>query len=75
MVDTGALRLVMTRMSLRANVAKECGVRTGHTVFLSPFLDTVSEDDNAQVVIHGTYEYIAYMRMYVSEYLHLCSCV
>ena len=50
MGDAGALRLVMTRVSLRANVAKEWGVRTGHTVFLSPFLDTVSEDDNAQVV-------------------------
>ena len=61
MVDAGALRLVMTRVSLRANVAKECGVRKGHTVFLSSFLDTedLSKDDNAQVVntwlFNGTY--------------------
>ena len=48
MGDEGALRLVIPSVSLRANVAKECGVRKGNNVFLSPFLD-------AQVVKHGTY--------------------
>ena len=35
----GALRLVITGVSLQAAVAEECSVRAGHSVFLSPFLD------------------------------------